>query len=155
MTGSPLAGGANLTGTITFNYGEPFILFFRITANAEADFDAPKTGSALAEIDMGNTVNILPFSNFKADVDGNGEFELEPDVVTVSSVSGYDYLAPLPPTIGVSNTGDGFELIWDAGVLESSDTPRNGAWSEEVGVTSPFPLNPASDQKFFRLRLDN
>lgn len=155
VTGTPLAGGASFKGTISFNYGEPFILFFRITANAEADFNAPRSGSALAEIDMGNTVNILPFSNFMADVDGNGEFELTPENVTVTSVSGYDYLAPLPPSISVSNTGEGIELNWDVGTLESSDIPQNGNWSEEIGVTSPFPLNPTGDQKFFRLRLDN
>lgn len=127
----------------------------RITANAEADFNAPRSGSALAEIDMGNTVNILPFSNFMADVDGNGEFELAPENVTVTAVSGYDYLAPLPPAISVSNTGEGFELIWDVGVLESSQTSLNETWLEETGVTSPFPLSTTGDQKFFRLRLDN
>lgn len=144
-----------MTGTITFNYGVPFTLFFRIMANAEAEFNAPKSGAALAEIDMRNTVNLFPFSNFTADVDGDGEFELGPTDVSVTSTSGYDYLAALPPSLSVSNTATGFELSWEEGILESSGTPVDATWLEESGATSPFPLTPGSPQKFFRLRLDN
>lgn len=56
----------------------------------------------------------------------------------------YDFATP----------GSGLTLTWPFGVLESSTTMQSGdPWLPVPGATSPFPVNPAGNARFYRARL--
>jgi hypothetical protein len=64
----------------------------------------------------------------------------------------FDSKAVAEVKVQITRTTAGVELTWSSGTLESSDQ-INGAFTTVNGATSPFKVEPANGNKFYRVKV--
>ena len=116
----------------------------------------PQSGAILAEVNMKSTVVFLPFTNFGADPDGDGQFEPLDTDPTLTATSGIHYLIALKPLpeLHLQPDGAGWQMVWGNGILEVVDRPDAVDWSAAPSAVSPWAGSGPETSRSFRLRVD-